>query len=299
MDNKTMNYLFYKVRGADRETILKEAELTETEYAELEQSLRDEVTAIQAERTAHPHIGQDFVRLTHYIYDHESAQSKGEPCPPAFQPLEGEIIPLPAPDTLTKPDITLAQAIAQRRSLRNYTDKPLSQAELSWLLWSTQWIREHRVTPKMELGFRQVPSAGCRHPLETYLLLNRVKGIAPGLYYYHPLQHGLVLYKSGAEQAQAVCEACLGQEMVLHSAVTFIWLAIPYRASWRYSQRSYRYLYLDAGHAGQNLHLAAEAIGAGACMIGAYNDAAMNALLQANGTDAFVIYAAALGKKTG
>jgi SagB-type dehydrogenase family enzyme len=85
--------------------------------------------------------------------------------------------------------------------------------------------------------------------------------------------------------------------MIQSSAVNFIYTAVPYRSCWRYGQRGYRYLYLDAGHIGQNLHLAAEAISAGACMIGAYMDEAMNEALKLDGIQEFVIYVSAVGKK--
>jgi SagB-type dehydrogenase family enzyme len=173
----------------------------------------------------------------------------------------------------------------------------MTQDELSYLLWATQWVRDFRSTEKVEAAFRNVPSAGCRHPFETYLLINRVDGIRPGIYYYHPLKHGLVLFKEGSDTAQTVCTGCFDQQMVLKSACTFIWVAHPYRTTWRYSQRGYRYLYLDAGHVGQNLHLAAEAIGGGACMIGAYYDEGMDALLELDSKNAFVIYIASVGKK--
>jgi SagB-type dehydrogenase family enzyme len=117
------------------------------------------------------------------------------------------------------------------------------------------------------------------------------------LYYYHPIKHCLVLISDKPETHEAIFEGCFRQDMVQNSAVNFIYTAVPYRTVWRYGQRGYRYLYLDAGHAGQNVHLAAEAIGAGACMIGAYMDEAMNDALGIDGIEEFVIYVAAVGKK--
>ena len=204
---------------------------------------------------------------------------------------------LPAVGVIDKPEISLYKAIEQRRSLRAYAEQALTQQELSFLLWATQWVRDFRSNEKVEVAFRNVPSAGARHPFETYLLINKVDGIKPGIYYYHPIKHGLVLVQEGSEWAETVCQASFDQEMVKYGAVTFIWVAIPHRTTWRYSQRGYRYLYIDAGHVGQNLHLAAEAIDAGACMIGAYYDEGMNEILELDGKSAFVIYMAALGKK--
>jgi SagB-type dehydrogenase family enzyme len=85
--------------------------------------------------------------------------------------------------------------------------------------------------------------------------------------------------------------------MVVHSAVTFVWTAVPYRMTWRYGQRGYRYLHLDAGHVCQNLYLAAEALGAGACAIAAFDDERMAGLLQVDPAEEFVIYLATVGKR--
>ncbi len=83
----------------------------------------------------------------------------------------------------------------------------------------------------------------------------------------------------------------------MHSAVTFLWVAVPYRMTWRYQERGYRYLHLDAGHVCQNLYLAAEAIDAGVCAVAAFDDDALNTLLCLDAKEAFVIYLAAVGKK--
>ena len=297
MDTKKFYYLYFKVRNEVKDVILKEAGITEAEYAQYEDELSDEVSLIKAERANIPEIGSDFVRFTNYLYESSPDQQKGMYRPDAVKPISGEIIPLPAVGVIPKPEMSLWQAIEQRRSLRTYSEQTLKQEELSFLLWSTQWVRDFRANEKVEVAFRNVPSAGARHPFETYLLINKVDGIKPGIYYYHPIKHGLILYKEGAECAESVLAATFGQEMVSTGAVTFIWVAVPYRTSWRYSQRGYRYLYIDAGHVGQNLHLAAEAIGAGACMIGAYYDEGMNEIVGLNHKDSFVIYMASLGKK--
>jgi SagB-type dehydrogenase family enzyme len=297
MDTKKFYYLYFKVRDEGREAILKEGGLTEAEYDKFEHDLVDEVNLIKSERSNLPTIGADFVLYTRYLYEPTPDTAKGVIRPDAVSPISGEIIQLPAVGVIPKPEMTLWKAIEQRRSLRSYDSKPLTQQELSFLLWSTQWVRDFRSNEKVEVAFRNVPSAGARHPFETYLLINKVEGIKPGLYYYHPIKHGLVLFEEGEQCADTVCKATFDQEMVKTDAVTFIWVAVPQRTTWRYSQRGYRYLYIDAGHVGQNLHLAAEAIDCGACMIGAYYDEGMNEILKLNGKSAFVIYMASLGKK--
>ncbi len=297
MDMKTFGYLYYKTRGYDKAEIIKQAEITGEEYDFFEQNLSLLLQEIEAKRPQAEGIGNEFIHLTRYIYDRSSDQETGVYRPDAVKARSGELVSLPAVGTLKMPSIALHQAIEQRRSLRAYSDTPLSLEELSFLLWASNWARDFRSNERIEITLRNVPSAGARHPFETYLYISRVAGLKPGLYYYHPIKHCLALISDREDISEKVFEGCFRQEMVHKAAVTFIWTAVPYRTSWRYGQRGYRYLYLDAGHVGQNLHLAAEAIGGGACMIGAYLDELMNETLEVDGTNEFVIYIAAVGKK--
>lgn len=297
MDMKTFGYLYYKTRAYDKDEILKQAEISAEEYDFLESSLRQVLSEIESERPKAASIGNDFVRLTRYLFGEKSDQESGIERPDALKVKSGEIIQLPAVGKLDIPDMSLRQAIEQRRSLRKYASVPLSAEELSFVLWSSCWARDFRSNERMEMTLRNVPSAGARHPFECHVLVSEVTGIKAGLYYYHPVKHCLVLMDDKTATADAIFEACMRQEMVKTAPVTLILSAVPYRTVWRYGQRGYRYLYLDAGHVGQNIHLAAEAIGGGACMIGAYLDEAMNECLDIDGIEEFVIYIATVGKK--
>ncbi len=297
MDMKTFEYLYHRARGASREEILAWVKLKPEEFAALEQSQSETVKAIKMDLPQSENIGPDFVRLTRYIYGGTSDQEQNLPCPEAVHAPSGEFIPLPAVDQIPEPEITLRQAISQRRSLRSYSPQPLSLDELSFILWASCWARDFRSAKNIEMTMRNVPSAGSRHPFECYLLINNVENIVPGLYYYHPLKHGLIRITAPEDIADRILTGCMDQSMVVRSAVTFILSARPYRAAWRYQQRSYRYLYVDAGHVGQNIHLAAEAVGAGACMIGAFMDETMNDCLGLDGEEEFTIYVIPVGKK--
>lgn len=142
-----------------------------------------------------------------------------------------------------------------------------------------------------------MPSAGARHAFETYLLINRVETLEPGVYRYLALDHALAATNLKPGMADEVTHACYDQGQVAQSAVTFLWVAVVERMTWRYVQRGYRYLHLDAGHVCQNLYLAAEAVGCGVCAIAAYDDELANTTLGLDGEAQFVIYAASLGKK--
>ncbi len=242
-------------------------------------------------------VGQAFLRATRYENMAASDQSRGVAPPPLESPApEGAaLFDLPAPAALPAgPAVDLRALVEGRRSLREYAPAPVTLPELADLLWCSQGVKR-RIREVATL--RTVPSAGARHALETYLLANRVEGLAPGLYRYRALEHGLALVSDAEAIADRVTQACLGQEMVRASAVTFAWTAVPYRMTWRYGERGYRYLYLDAGHACQNLYLAAEAHGLGACAIAAFDDALLDAALGVDGVTEFGLYLAAVGRK--
>ncbi len=241
-------------------------------------------------------IGKAFIRATRLPTDIESDQNKGMPQPPLTLPPDPSwaLIDLPEPSGFAAPACDLRTAIENRRTRRKYRDQPLTLAELSYLLWATQGIREITARPATQ---RTVPSAGARHAFETYLLVNRVEGLQPGLYYFVADGHRLAAANLDPGVAGAVYKACLMQEQVTHSAATFIWVAIRYRMEWRYPGRGYRYLFIDAGHVCQNLYLVAESLDCGVCAIGAFDDMALNRVLGVDGEDQFAIYAATLGKK--
>lgn len=244
-------------------------------------------------------IGQQFLHDTRYVSDNMSQpsdQEKGLPQPPLELPFDDSmpIINLPNPKTLAIPSIDLRTAIDRRHSIRLYRDEPLSMEELSYLLWSTQGVK---AVTKRPCTLRTVPSGGARHAFETYLMVRAVAGLEPGIYRFLAIEHKLQLVKPGKRTLQDVTDLCGGQKMVKLSAVTFVWTAVPYRMVWRYNQRAYRGLFLDAGHVCQNLYLAAEAIDCGVCAINAFFDDEFNTYLGFDPAQQFVIYCASLGKK--
>lgn len=241
-------------------------------------------------------IGKEFLEKTRYKYLEESDQNKGFPQPPLEHPYDKskKVVNLPAPSQIKVGSYDLRKAIEERRSIRVYSDEPLTLEQLSWLLWSTQGVKDVIGRPAT---LRTVPSAGARHAFETYLLLNRVEGLKPGLYRFLAVDHKLVEVNLEGGIDDRVTAAAYRQGIVKSSAVTFIWVAVLYRMYWRYGERGYRYLHLDAGHVCQNLYLAAEAIWCGACAIGAFFDEEINGLLGLDGEERFVIYMATVGKK--
>jgi SagB-type dehydrogenase family enzyme len=184
----------------------------------------------------------------------------------------------------------LWQVMAARRSTRHYGDSPMPLEVLSQLLWST-----HGVTGQMgPHELRTAPSAGACYPIEALVAANRVAGLRRGLYRYLTEEHALLLLREG-EVGFEIAEAALGQRMCAQGSVTFVWTAVLPRTTGRYGQRGHRYVLLDAGHVGQNLYLAATALGYGCCTIGAFDDRAMDEVVGVDGTVETVVYAASVG----
>lgn len=222
-------------------------------------------------------------------------QSQGAPPPELQKPVPpgSTLIPLPDRASWSIAPCDLVHAIAHRESRRRFSQTPLALDELAFLLWASQGVRKE-LHPAAVL--RTVPSAGCRHPFETYLAVQRVTGLVPGIYRYLPLQHALVRVGEPDDLPARLSAACHGQGFVGQSAVTFIWTVIPARTEWRYAEASYKVIAIDAGHVCQNLYLACEAIGAGTCAVAAYRQALVDELVGADGEEEFGMYLAPVGK---
>ena len=181
--------------------------------------------------------------------------------------------------------------LRQRSSVRRFQGAPLQEAELSQLLWAAQGIT--RVG--QGFGFRTAPSAGALYPVETYLVIHAVEGIEPGVYHYGVEKHELDQLKTGDFRTD-VARAALDQESAYWASVVFAWTAIFERSKWKYRQRAYRYVYLDAGHIAQNVALGAVALGLGSCQVAALYDDEVNALLEVDGIEESVIYMTVVGR---
>jgi SagB-type dehydrogenase family enzyme len=224
-----------------------------------------------------------------------TAQSRGLPEPPwqKSAPVGKAKISLPPLGAWKVPALGLEEAIARRQSRRRFATQALTIDELSFLLWATQGLRS---TAPAGSNFRTVPSAGCRHALETYIATFRVTGLEKVIYRYLPHDHALVEVVRPERLAGHIVEATFGQRFCGEAAATFVWTAVPARMEWRYAEASYKVLAIDAGHACQNLYLACEAIGCGTCAVAAYDQERMDELLGVDGDEEFTVYLAPVGK---
>ena len=186
--------------------------------------------------------------------------------------------------------ISLWQTIKKRKSSRNFSNKTLLKTDLSRLLWAVQGIT--RISSGFE--FRTAPSAGALYPIETYVVIHSVESIPSGVYHYSVRTHELDQIKKG-DFRKEITQVALDQDMAYTANAVFVWTAIFERSKWKYKQRAYRYVYLDAGHIAQNLALAATALNLGSCQIAALYDDEANALLEVDGTSESVLYMSVVG----
>jgi SagB-type dehydrogenase family enzyme len=243
---------------------------------------------------AHRDFLKDSLRLT--IDFRLTDQNRGIDPPPLQKSPRNdqELLPLPGREAWGAfAGTDLITAIGRRRSHRRFVDAPLALEELAFLLWATQGVEEV-IHPSCAL--RTVPSAGCRHAFETYLLVSRVAGLEPAVYRYLPLDHALVFEHGAPNLRTELTRAVLNQGFIAAAPVTLVWTVIPYRMEWRYHLAAHRVIAIDAGHVCQNLYLSCEAIGAGTCAVAAYHQEGMDRLLQVDGEDEFTLYLAPVGK---
>ena len=184
-------------------------------------------------------------------------------------PATDEITRLPEPEVVgTMP---VEKALSGRRSTRRFDPSPLDLSVVAQLLWSAQGITNDR-------GFRTAPSAGGLFPLEIYLVTGQVSGLESGAYAYDPVKHHLMRVSSGDIRAD-LAEAALGQQWIAAAPAVLIIAARFDRTTRKYGSRGARYVYIEAGHASQNVYLQSESHNLGTCVVGAFDDVSLRALL--------------------
>lgn len=141
-----------------------------------------------------------------------------------------------------------------------------------------------------------MPSAGGRHSFETYLLIQNVEGIKPGLYRFLAFAHALLFVKDIECAREEVIGSFPQRSLLEGSAVVFLWTSIAERSAFMFGARALRYVFIDVGHVCQNLYLTAQAMKLGVSAIGAFSDEALNDALGVDGVQEFSIYAAAVGR---
>lgn len=210
--------------------------------------------------------------------------------PDPYKSYEGPVrFPLDPPDTESASP--LWRTIRLRRSVRIYSGEPLSRAEAGQVLWAAQGI----TAVSRGFAFRSAPSAGALYPVETYAVVFAVEGFEPGLYHYDVRGHALERIRPG-DFRRGLAAAALDQGFLMKAGLVLVWTGVFERSKWKYRQRAYRYVYLDAGHIAQNAALAATAMGLGSCQIAALYDDEVNALLGVDGKTESAVYMTSIGR---
>lgn len=245
----------------------------------------------EGEKQRGGNIGGRFHEETKYTAGHMGYGLDWQSMPEPYKNYASPIGTIALPEPPTGRAANLWEVFGRRRSTRAFSpERSLSLGLLSLLLWSTQGI----TAKEGEWSFRAAPSAGALYPIETYILARAVEGLEQGIYHFRPHMFDLEFIRSG-DFAMPLAEAALGQDMIRQAQATFMWTAIVERSRWKYRQRAYRYIYVDAGHIAENLYLAGTAAGLGVCAVGAFFDDQVNGLIAIDGVEEVTVYLAAVG----
>jgi len=182
------------------------------------------------------------------------------------------VMKITLPEPVYDSETSLEEALLARRSVRNYSEEPITLQQLSQLLWAGQGITDPS-------GKRTAPSAGALYPLKLYVVAGNVDGLAVGIYEYEPDTHTLVKIMDG-DQRSSLTQAALGQTSVEQGAIDIVITAIYEITTVKYGERGIRYVHMEAGHAAQNICLEAVVLELGAVTVGAFDDAGVRQVLE-------------------
>lgn len=187
------------------------------------------------------------------------------------QSSDSNIIKLPAPQYDS--NTSVEQALLNRRSIRSFSDESITLNDLSQLLWAGYGITKKLDKPDfVRGGLKTAPSAGALYPLEHYVIVRNVSGLANGIYRYNPESHSIEREKSGS-YIRKLSEASYGQSMLEECAAIIAITAFYERTVSKYGERGRdRYVCMDAGHSAQNIYLQAYSLKLGLTVCGAFND---------------------------
>ena len=168
-------------------------------------------------------------------------------------------------------ELSVEQALRNRRSVRSYDPRALTLDEVSQLLWAAQGIKFGE--------FRTAPSAGALYPLEVHLVAGDVDGLEAGVYRYDPDTHRLrEIFRRDIRKSLA--SAAYGQDWLADAPAALVFSAVYERSTGKYGKRGIRYTHMEIGHAGQNVYLQARALGLGTVVVGAFTDSRVRKLLR-------------------
>jgi SagB-type dehydrogenase family enzyme len=240
-------------------------------------------------------IGNEFIKGTRYPDYSTVDLFLRVPEPPHELPVrKGQtVIKLPSPKKFKVPDIAVRSAIEAWEPVGFFSRSSLNLKELSYLLWCTQGFKK---TVAETIQLRNIPSSGSRYPLETYFVASEVDGLETGLYRYLPKSNSIVAERIDSGLPLEMSTASMNFKVVTRAAITFLWVAIPYRSTWALGSRGYRSVLIEAGHTCQNLIVAAAGLGLDVYPIDLFHDEMMTKLANLDPETQWPVYLAAVGK---
>lgn len=240
-------------------------------------------------------IGNAFIKGTRYPDYSTVDLVLRVPEPPHELPVrEGQtVIKLPSPKRFKVPETSVRSAIECWEPVGFFSRSSVSLKELSYLLWCTQGFKR---TVAETIQLRNVPSSGSRYPLETYFVTGEVDGLETGLYRYLPKSNSIVAERIDSGLPLEMSTASMNFKVVTRAAVTFLWVAVPYRSVWAIGNRGYRSVLIEAGHTCQNLIMAAACFGFEVYPIDMFHDEMIAKLANLDTETQWPVYLAAVGK---
>lgn len=238
-------------------------------------------------------LGRDFLQSIEEDEGYKTDQYLKLPQPPLVKERMSEAsikLPMDFKELEIKNDFL--EIINSRKSSRVYTEEGMSLLQLSYLLWCTQGVKGIR--GKSYATLRTVPSAGARHPFETYLAVQNVAGLEAGLYHYLPMTHEIELIGQLDNYKDFITKSVHGQKWASKADVMFYYSFVCYRGEWRYGVSSHRVALMDSGHVTENLYLACASIDLGTCAIGGVDKIA-DEVFKLDGKEEFMFYCQSVG----
>ena len=238
---------------------------------------------------------------------HENSKLSPYDVPPAtsaiLEKIGGlfEVLPflddkgLVLPDMVDDLQVSLRDAMCGRESLRRFHLRTMTLPELGSILRMACGVNRMNDDPGV-FNFRAAPSAGALYPLEVFVYADNVQDLSTGLYHYNPLSFQMSCCVNG-DLSDELRSALVDGRVVEDQSVMIFLVAFFEKTIFKYGDRGYRFILLEAGHIAQNLNLAATALGFGTLNIGGFYDRSMDELLRVDGVSSSALYLTAIGGK--
>ena len=230
-------------------------------------------------------------RTSRWPFNMHDVNPRSDPTVQFKEDLDADATVLPAPQM---PELALADALQRRSSCRWFSGASIEAAQLGTLLHAA-----YGVLATVELGGefceRPVPSGGGLYPLEIYVITQNVEGLGGGVHHYVPLGHLLETVRPDPLPSLLTAEMFLGQPYLVDAAALIVITATVERSLWKYEDRGYRYILIEAGHVAQNINLCAEGLGLASLNLGGFLDEELSRLLKLDEDREIALYGVAVG----